>query len=334
MTHGKVWPAHPKPLPDELLSSWFVRVAEANEIKLQTLSWLLFGYNRSPWNRDIDHIAPPWFAEAVCMHTGIGYDEVYRTTLDGYFTRLYPKRRSSGQLRWVLPIISYGAMHQGYGMQFCPACLAQDAAPYFRKQWRLALFTYCPIHGCALHDACPICGVPVAYFRHDFGKEISLTKGIACCWNCEFDFREAERKAAKFPTDELREIFEDMLRSLGAPATEAGRFDLGFFAVLHQFCRIMGMRQNRGKLLRYVAEQLEMPVALPTLGRISIEQRRRDVRHQWLLCALWLMIDPERRLKAAWLDKAVRYNLMVKDFDGAPGWYRELVGRFSDWRAK
>ena len=143
MTYGQVWPAHPKPLPDELLSSWFVRVAESNAIKLQTLSWMLFGYGKSPWNRDIDRLAPPWFLEAICAHTGIGYDEVYCTTLDSYCTRLYPKRQSSGQLRWVLPIVSHGAARQGFGMQFCPACLAQDAVPYFRKPWRLALFTYC-----------------------------------------------------------------------------------------------------------------------------------------------------------------------------------------------
>ena len=37
-------------------------------------------------------------------------------------------------------------------------------------------------------------------------------------------------------------------------------------------------------------------------------------------------------LQAAWLAKAVRYNLMLRDFDDPPGWYRPLVGRFSDWR--
>lgn len=47
MTHGELWPAHPRPLKDELLSSWIVRVIQANGIKLQTLSRMLFGENLS-----------------------------------------------------------------------------------------------------------------------------------------------------------------------------------------------------------------------------------------------------------------------------------------------
>lgn len=333
MAHGHLWPAHPKPLPDELLSSWFVRVAEANGIKLQTLSWMLFGYGRSPWQRDIDRLAPAWFLDTACEHTGLSREEAHRATLDTYRGHLYPKPRPSGELRWILPICSAGASRYGFGVQFCPECLAHDAVPYYRKQWRLALFTYCPNHGCFLYDACPACGAPVAFFRHDFGREISETKGFACCWKCGFDFRMAKRATAMFPTEEIQEIFDSMLCSLKAPAIEVGPFDLGFFAVLHQFCRIMGTRQNGGQLLRYVAERLRMPPLLITLGRTSIEEHRRGERHQLLLCSLWLMADLEGRLRAAWLAKVVRYNLMVKDFHDSPRWYLAVVENFLRGRA-
>lgn len=332
MPEGKVWPAHPKPLPDELLSSWFVRVAEANAIKLQTLSWMLFGYGMSPWHRDIDRMAPNWLLKVLCAHTGVGYWDAYHTTLNTYRTRLFAKRRTSGSLRWLLPIISHGAARHGFGMQFCPACLAQDVEPYFRKQWRLALFTYCPLHGCVVYDACPACSAPIAYFRHDFGKEISQTKSVACCWSCGFDFREAEQKAAQFQAEELHEIFDRMLRSLAGPVVEAGVFDLGFFAVLHQLCRVMGMQQNHGKLLTYVANQLGMEIEPTELGWRSFEHLRREERHQWLLCGLWLMADLDTRLAAAWESKAVRYNQMLKDFDDAPKWYQRQVANFSNWR--
>jgi len=95
MTYGKVWPAHPKPFPDELLSSWIVRVAQANAIKLQTLSWMLFGNERSPWNRDIDRSAPPWLLKELALHTGTNYWDVFHTTLVTYRQRLYPRRRLS-----------------------------------------------------------------------------------------------------------------------------------------------------------------------------------------------------------------------------------------------
>jgi hypothetical protein len=323
-----LWPAHPKPLPEELLTSWFVRVAEANGIKLETLSWMLFGYGNSPWHRDVDRQPPPWFLDIVCTRTGLGREDAERATLDTYRGRLYPKPRSSSLLRWVLPIISVGASRHGFGVQFCPECLARDAVPYYRKQWRLAPYTYCPDHGCVLYDACPACGTPVAFFRHDFGREISETKGIAYCWKCEFDFRMADRVAVTFPTEEVREIFRGMLWSLKLSTIEADNFDIGFFAVLHQFCRIMCTRQNGGKLLKYVAERLRMPPLPITLGRTSIEERRREERHHLLLCALWLMVDLEERLRAAWKAKVVRYNLMVKDFRDPPVRYWSITQSF------
>lgn len=328
MAHGHLWPAHPKPLPDELLSSWFVRVATANGIKLQTLSWMLFGYGRSPWQRDVDRLPPAWFLDSVCTHAGLSREEAWRATLDTYRGRLYPKPRSSGVLRWVLPIVSAGASRRGFGVQFCPACLARDAVPYYRKRWRLALFTYCPDHDCLLYDACPVCGAPVAFFRHDFGRELSQAKGIACCWKCEFDFRRAERTPATFPTNEVAEIFGSMLSSLQLPTAEVGNFDIGFFAVLHQLCRIVAMRQNQRKLLGYVSDRLGMPAPPILLGRIGVEERRLTERHPLLVGGLWLMADLEDRLRAAWLAKAVRYNLMVKDFHDPPRWYLAVSGQF------
>lgn len=328
MAHGYLWPAHPKPLPEELLTSWFVRVAEANGIKLQTLSWMLFGYGNSPWHRDVDRQPPARFLDIVCARTGLSRQNANRATLDTYRGRLYPRPRSSGMLRWISPIISAGAARHGFGVQFCPECLAKDAVPYYRKQWRLALSTYCPDHDCFSYDACPACGAPIAFFRHDFGREISETKGIACCWKCKFDFRMAERVTVAFPTDEAREIFRSMLRSLKLPTAEAGNFDIEFFAVLHQLCRIMGTKQNRGKLLAYVSDQLRMPAPQVVLRRMSVEERRLAERHPLLLCGLWLMVNLEDRLRAAWKAKAVRYNLMVKDFHDPPVWYSSIVQEF------
>ena len=194
MAHGVLWPAHPKPLPDELLSSWIVRVAAANGIKLQTLSWMLFGNGRSPWNRDIDRSAPGWLIKALSQYTGTNYWDVFHTTLTTYRTRLYPRRRTAGQLRWILPIRSYGMQRKAFGLQFCPECLAGDSQPYFRRLWRVALVTYCPEHHVELHDACPACGVPVIIFRGDFGRELRDARPMHVCHSCGYDFRDACRE--------------------------------------------------------------------------------------------------------------------------------------------
>ncbi len=332
MAYGRLWPAHPKPLPDELLSSWIVRVAQANGIKLQTLCWMLFGNERSPWNRDVDRSAPKWLIKTICEHTGTRYWDAYHTTLTTYRTILYPNRRRSGQLRWILPIRTFAMTRKGYGQQFCPKCLAEDQIPYFRKAWRVALFTFCPKHQVMLHDACPLCDVPVAFHRSDFGVEQGNMRPIFCCYACGFDFRAATTTAATFPSKEIGELFCEVLPFLQAPIVRMERFDQGFFVVLHQFCRIMGSHQNAGNLRRFVANRLGIDLTEIELGRTSIEHRRVAERHDLLLCALWLMASPTERIREVWEAKAVRYNLMLKDIGESPKWYLQLVGKCSNWR--
>ena len=335
MGHGRLWPAHPHPLPDELLSSWIVRVAQANAIKLQTLSWQLFGNGKSPWNRDIDRSAPPWLLRVLCEHTGCNYWNVFHTSLAIYRGWLYPRRRTCGQLHWVLPVKVEGMRRTAFSQQYCPACLAEDAVPYFRKQWRLALFTYCPKHRIELYDECPGCHAPVAVYRGDFGRELKDALPMHVCSSCETDLGSAVHRPVAFPTEELRLFFDQILQSVMCSRESIGRFNLGFFVVLHQLCRVICSKPNHRLLLRHLMEKLgqaDEPL-LPT-KRVGIEDLRRDVRHQVLTCVLWLLEDLEARMKEAWLAKAVRYNLMMKDFDYAPKWYKAVTDRFSNWRIR
>jgi len=128
-----------------------------------------------------------------------------------------------------------------------------------------------------------------------------------------------------FPTEELHRFYDLVLRSTIAPRGQVGKFNLGFFAVLHQLCRVICSKQNHRLLLYHLMAKLGQAdeIQLPT-GRIGIEDLRRDMRHQVLNCVFWLMEDLEVRLKAAWLAKAVRYNLMLKDFDHPPRWYAKV----------
>ncbi len=326
MTYGKIWPAHPKPCQDELLSSWIVRVAHANGIKLQTLCWQLFGSSVSPWNRDIDRNAPSWLLSAFSKHTGQPYWDLFHTTLATYRTRLYQHRRLSGQLAWVLPVNNHGMNRQSYGQQFCPKCLAEGPCPYFRKHWRIALFTYCPIHQIALHDACPNCQAPVVHYRGDFGKELENATPMNQCQLCGFDLATAKSEPVNFPSNELRCEFDQMLKSLVGPTSQIGKFDLGYFRVMHQLCRIMASRANDGKLFHSLSEQIGLQSA--HVSHTPIESLRSNLRHEYLLCTIWLISDIKTRLRNAWRAKAVRYNVLVRDFRFAPNWFLALTSTF------
>ena len=61
-------------------------------------------------------------------------------------------------------ITRYPPKRLGYGLQFCPHCLAEDIEPYFRLAWRLAFYTHCPKHYCMLLDLCPQWGQGAAAY--------------------------------------------------------------------------------------------------------------------------------------------------------------------------
>jgi hypothetical protein len=309
-----------------------VRLARANGVKLQTLSWLLFGNRRSPWNRDIDRSAPPWLVKVLSERTGNTYWQVFHTTLATYRARLYPKRKASGVLRWVLPIRSHGMAREGFGQQLCPACLASDVIPYFRKSWRLAIYAFCPMHRVYLVDACPGCGEPIAHYRGDFGRELTDALPMHVCPRCRYDWRDASCVPVAFPDSGVEDDLRAAMASLALPVGECGRFDIGYFAVLRHLCWVMSTGPNQGLLGAYVSNVLGLPQPPLPGRRVHFEQLRVIPRLGHLVRGVWLMGDLESRLDDAWRHKAIRYNLMLKDFEGAPRWYRKIVSGFSDWR--
>ena len=93
-------------------------------------------------------------------------------------------------------------------------------------------------------------------------------------------------------------------------------------------------KSNNGLLLQHLATTLgHTEVPLLPVGRIGIEDLRRDTRHLVLMCGLWLVEDLEQRLTEAWQTKAIRYNLMLKGFRTPPRWYGDVVSSLSNWRS-
>lgn len=331
MLSGNYWPAHPQPLPDELLSSWLVRIAHANGLKLQTFCDQVFGKERQLWNRDIDRLAPDWLIRKLHAHTGASLQAARHTTLSAYRGRLFRQRQLSGQLRWILPLRVFHRKRLGFGVQFCPKCLAEDAEPYFRRRWRVAFYTFCPRHDVLLGDRCPRCGAPVAFHRRELGHPQTTDSGpMALCHACDYDLRQAP--ATPVPSYEASafELMKNMLATTEfRPDGERRRFGLGFYDVLHQLCKLVVSARKALRLKEFVLARIgaaDVPLAR---GRFPFEVRPVGERHHVLLLTLWLMADLDNRLTKAWNAKAVRYNMLVKDFGEPPRWFLKVVARFN-----
>jgi hypothetical protein len=193
MAYGKLLPMHPKPLEDELLSSWWFRLARANCEKLHTFTRAIVP-NVAIWNRDIDRSVTDDVLQVLAAKTGTSLERVRATTLRDFEGRLFERFNANGNCRWILPIGIYHRSRRLYGLQYCPLCLREDEVPYFRRLWRLSFVTMCPKHWMPLLDRCSCCGEPVAFHRRDLRgpRSIYPEHPITLCQHCELDLRDAQ----------------------------------------------------------------------------------------------------------------------------------------------
>jgi hypothetical protein len=133
---NQLWPVRPKPLPDELLSSWLVRLAKKNGVKLQRFCDCAFGNDRQIWNRDIDRLAPGWLLRELSMRTNVSLEKIELLTLSSYKGKIFKRLLVCGQQRWILPLGMYHRKRLRFGLQFCPCCLAEElVCPMFCASW-------------------------------------------------------------------------------------------------------------------------------------------------------------------------------------------------------
>ena len=163
----QLWPIHPQPLPDELLSSWMIRLARSNGFKVHNFYAQFFGRERQIWNRDIDHFAPPWLIDGLADRTGTPRERIVQMTLRAFESFAFEHFNEIGMTRWILPLGIFHRTRRAYGQQFCPQCMTEATEPYLRRHWRLALTVICTRHSVMLQDRCIACGRPLAPHRSD-----------------------------------------------------------------------------------------------------------------------------------------------------------------------
>ena len=327
-----LWPIHFKPLPDELLSSWLVRLAHSHGLKVQTFCNLIFGNRLQVWNRDIDRLAPEWLITELSERTGTTTKQVMETTLQSYQGIVYHRHRASGTLCWIQSLRLHHRKFEGFGLQFCPKCLAQDEEPYFRKSWRVAFNTICTAHNCMLHDRCPDCGYGVAFHRNDmrhvqYAPIVSLKE----CHQCGLDLSKSQAIRPKYESKAIGKFLGNLSQKLFDGTL--GQIEIDNLLVMHHFAKLLFTKNSTVKLYAHFCDAVGIDeIALNT--KDDIEGVNIQTRHRVLKLITYLMLDLKFILGVAIANKAIRYNHLKKDFDDIPGWYGGLIEDFSDWRSR
>lgn len=173
---GSRWPVSIMPAPGELLSSWLHRLAYAKGIPPHYFRVLL-GAPGENWSACLDRALPDRILQFLGEHTCISPEDIAALTIaPDPLTRLRLPLRASPQQ-------SCARRTQATWLQFCPACLAEDETPYFRRDWSLATRVSCFRHGCRLRDRCPSCGHGLASFSQKrlVPHQICALCGAALC---------------------------------------------------------------------------------------------------------------------------------------------------------
>lgn len=325
-----LWPIHFKPLPDELLSSWLVRLAHSHGLKVQTFCNLIFGNRLQVWNRDIDRLAPEWLVTELSDRAGTSIEQALATTLQSYQGIVYHRHRASGTLSWIQSLKLHHRKFEGFGLQFCPKCLSSDEEPYFRKSWRVAFNTICTAHNCMLHDRCPYCGYGVAFHRNDMRHaEYVSTVSLRECHHCGFDLSKSQSMPLKYESRDIGNFLSNLSQKLLHGSLD--QTEINSLLVMHHFAKLIFTRNSTVKLYSYLCNVMGIDeIALDT--KSDIEGVDTETRHHVLQVVAYLMANFEPILRRAITEKAVRYNHLKKDFVDMPSNYREALEKFSNWR--
>lgn len=196
---GSLLPVHLKPKDDELLSSWMVRLAIAHGVQPDTFYSSLVPSKRK-FPSHVDEIDDNFTFYVLELATGVSRDRIEGTTLTPRQDNL-TKYHSAGNLtpqampyQWIMPISSRYKPYHVFGLQYCPNCLSEDEAAYFRRRWRFAFVTLCSKHRVLLLDRCTRCSLPIDYRRNaavvkQKRQRLSLT--MTECYSCGYDIRGA-----------------------------------------------------------------------------------------------------------------------------------------------
>lgn len=297
------WPVRPKPLPGEVLSSWLSRIAAGNALSLQQFRNI--SLPRVPrQGADLDLIGDDGFLSAISAGAAVPADEVRSRSYAGDEGTVYSRARTGGCPEWVVPLTGTEDTLQRASIPFCPACLAADPVPYYRKAWRYAFAPICPTHGLLVHH-CPACRHPYTYLGHDRSGGATIGSGaIGNCRRCERRFPRMSPLELPHGLAPALSAQQEILSALDAGSMSVGGDQVQIYLYLSGLHAISAILSNAGygeKARNWIHTAARIAPAPETpLGHI--EEQAPGVRAAILAQSFWLTREWPDRMVAMLCD--------------------------------
>ena len=298
-------PYHPKPKPDELLSSWLIRIV--NNYRMEMSDFLdLLGMSSYLHSSYLDRLAPDLLVEGLCEITGTGLEVARQTILTNRVRLLHTDKVQIETVAWpwLIPIGRSRRFGRTSGYQVCPICLASDQ-PYIRWQWALALFACCQTHRTLLADSCPRCGSSIHGSPQGLlGARRTLAGTVQIqlerCIACGFDFRKLIPTPAPQPLLGYEAADQEQI----AEARQGSETSDHYAVLRHLITLLFGENRGLENLRRVVARRsgvarVDVPVPYePDPDIVPFEEATSSSRARVSLAAHWLFREwPSRFIK-------------------------------------
>jgi transcriptional regulator with XRE-family HTH domain len=179
-------PTHPQPEPLESLSSYIMRIAEANGYDQIRTLYKLMGIYITKAEQFSDY--PHQFFGEVSLRTACPEPRLLETTL--YYAGKKFGRSSQPN---ALSRFFHGSV--GEYLRYCPSCLSKAKVAYYPLPWRFLALAGCDAHRCRFLDRCGHCGEHIPLF--------AIPARLGICPHCENALRSCQ---AEMLSQQEREV--------------------------------------------------------------------------------------------------------------------------------
>ena len=298
-------------LPDELFSSWIVRAALKQGCDPLVLTGEVWGKWRI-LTIDADRINDETVFRSIAYVSGNTIENFKQNSLYSTASKIIGGNPPEKAIwPWIMVLGSRNTKRNG-GVQYCPLCLAEDAKPYYRRQWRFAWHTACEKHLVLLLDCCFVCGSPLE--PHRLSAE---DRYIHICATCKADLSQApiqpvsaEMLAYQNQTDKVIKLGYGEFQEQSINAIEWFKLADFFISMLRRSNR------SRAIILHDFLSQIAKPLPnnFPILTGTGIEKLLTKDRltlftHLYPL----MMVSKERFEKSAYKIGLTRQSLRSKE---------------------
>ena len=215
----------PKPLPDEILSSWLTRTAYAHLTHPKTFMNMHFSTGRFNWRPNFDASVSDDILHIIELKSALSFETIYQMSLKSYKGYLQESIIPDGLNTFIVP------------QRFCPVCLREDQFPYYRKSWKVLFSTVCFKHHCYLYDRCPSCNT-LLKITHMYKNALPFV----FCHNCGFDLRKSRKfivpKILDYAFKRMRRI-QSILKKGYVIFNKIPVYSFLFFEVFIQLAKLM-----------------------------------------------------------------------------------------------